>query len=157
MNISSCVMIGMKFSKVYKVEEVTSEVTKYNEDTGVPYKKEVKTKKHYLFDVEMPEPEQLNPKNWRYGRSHIIWPLLQDFHIEYDECYAKRDFKEKENIYDHFFIGRVIKSEEDDNIISLEMEELKELPFLIQRTKDVFGKFNCKEEVGLFIINRTTS
>lgn len=112
---SADLIVGFPLSKVLQREEYAEEVTKYNEDTGKPYTKEI-TKVRYIFNGEEVDiKEHYNTYTGAFAPYHLIETKLG---LEiYNERY---NYYTDEDYYKRGIVGKRIKSVEDYSEVSLD-------------------------------------
>lgn len=126
------VVVGVRLSELFQVEHHQTSVTKYNQDTGVPYQQPVTVLKFLWRGQEIPEPDEYYPEEF-------VTNLAPGMDV-YSSGESARNHRGKGwNQYDfrQFIVGvAVAKTGESGGVDGIEPEALEAAK---QTVKDALG------------------
>lgn len=138
-SFSSSLIAGVRVGDIYKVENVGSEVTKYNPDTGKPYQTKVVTKKHLLCGKEI-EAKEDGPPEWL--------PKMSGLDVSSTGNSAYED-----KTYSEFVVGvqlGVAGGYRNDSVLGFPAEKIANA---LAEAKEKLAKLGYNGKVELFLVH----
>jgi len=151
MTVSSYLLVGVRLSDVFRVEEKTVEMIVYDPLTGLPYNKKSIEEKYYLFDKEIQKLIEKFPHYWKYS-SESVEKLLEGLEIYFDGQ------SEELLNYNNYIVGKEIaKCGNLDSKGDIKKVELQLLLLKLGEVQEIFNKLECKKKVDLFLLGYSSS
>jgi hypothetical protein len=152
---SATLVVGVKMSEVFHIDRITQTITKYNPDTGEPYRKEIDKDKLIFFGREIEEPEEYHPGEWVSEVTKEAGAQLDAFDTgewcrnngsgfhayDYNEVVVGLSVRE----------GSSHRSYDDHHILEASEDFIK---VKIAQVKERLGKLGYNGQVMVFVVNR---
>jgi hypothetical protein len=148
-DISSTVVVGLKASAVIRREIYAESITKYNEDTGKPYKVNVNKEKYFIFDKEVPANFDPYPDSIAVylGYENAYSTGEGSYHYPRREGFDAYDL-DAIVIGEHVIDGDSHRSG-GDMVKEVDVEKVAQIT---KQVKENFAKFGYKGEVKLYLV-----